>query len=57
MYYKPAMPESSEPRERRYRELEERWEEALRDSLFGRNRAEIEAAFATADAETARKIR
>jgi hypothetical protein len=36
--------------------LQRRWEEAARDPLFRRDVAEIEAAFATADAETAREI-
>jgi hypothetical protein len=33
-----------------------RWEEAARDPLFLRDLAEIEAAFESADAETARQI-
>ena len=40
----------------RQRALEERWAEAARDPLFRRDIAEVEAAFAAADAETAREI-
>jgi len=37
-------------------ERRRRWDEAMRDPLFVRDVEEIEAAFASADAETARQI-
>ena len=40
----------------RQRRLAQRWEEAANDPLFRRDVAEVEAAFAAADAETAREI-
>ncbi|TAK26032.1 MAG: hypothetical protein EPO26_01425 [Chloroflexota bacterium] len=45
-----------ELREARRLERRARWSEAARDPLFTRDLAEIEAAFASADAETARQI-
>ena len=40
----------------RQRALQERWEQAAHDPLFRRDLAEVEVAFATADAETASEI-
>ena len=40
----------------RQEERRRRWEEAMRDRLFVQDVEDIESAFATADAETARQI-
>lgn len=46
----------NELRELRRQARQRRWKEAARDPLFLRDIAEVEAAFASADAETARTI-
>ena len=43
-------------RQARQQALQQRWDEAMRDPLSRRDVAEVEAAFATADADTVREI-